>query len=109
MRRTIFLFAFFCGTVVSYSQSFVDPETPAGILPANSLIGEDWVLDFSDEFNGNEVDTKKWTIDNSSQSRTPRPDIGVSSWFWRPANVEMKDGNLVLKVRKVSATSMHTG
>lgn len=93
----------------TFAQQFVDPETPAGTLPANTHIGTNWTLDFSDEFNGTSVDLSKWTIDNSPRSRTARPNIGVKKWFWRPDNVEVKDGNLVLKVKKVDHETMHCG
>jgi beta-glucanase (GH16 family) len=91
------------------SQSFVDPETLVGTLPDNESIGSGWSLDFSDEFNGTEVDTVKWTINNSTKTRTPRPKIKVDKWFWRPENVEVRDGNLVLKVKKENSNTMHCG
>lgn len=90
-------------------QNFIDPETPTGILPDNEHIGAGWTLDFSDEFNGTEVDTTKWTINNSTKTRKPRPKIKVEKWFWRPENVEVRDGNLVLKVKKENSTTMHCG
>ncbi len=92
-----------------FSQNFVDPETPVGALPMNTSIGDGWVLDFSDEFNGTEVDTTKWQIQHSTQTRAPRPKIGVTDWRWLPENVEVKEGNLVLNVVKSGSTSMRCG
>lgn len=93
----------------SVAQTFIDPATTAGIAPANINIGTGWELNFSDEFNGTSVNTTKWNIDNSTTSRAPRPGIGISSWFWKPANVAVANGNLILKVSKETASKMHCG
>lgn len=47
------------------AQSFVDTQTPSGVLPVNDFIGTDWALDFSDEFNGSVIDDMKWEKDDS--------------------------------------------
>jgi beta-glucanase (GH16 family) len=91
------------------AQTFIDPATTAGIAPANINIGTGWELNFSDEFNGTSVNTTKWNIDNSTTSRAPRPGIGISSWFWKPANVAVANGNLILKVSKETSSKMHCG
>lgn len=109
MRITIFAFLIVLTTAVLYSQNFIDPATPAGALPMNVNIGEGWVLDFSDEFNGNAVDPGKWQILHSTKTRAPRPDIGVADWRWLPENVEVRDGNLVFNVVKLSHNSMSCG
>lgn len=93
----------------SVAQTFIDPATTAGIVPANSNIGTAWELNFSDEFNGTTVNTTKWNIDNSATSRAARPGIGISSWYWKPANVAVANGNLILKVTKETASKMHCG
>ena len=92
-----------------YSQSFVDPVTPVDAVPMNAHIGDGWMLDFSDEFNGTEVDTTKWQVQHSTRTRAPRPMIGVTDWRWLPENVEMKDGHLVLNVVKSGTTAMRCG
>ncbi|MCK9509595.1 MAG: hypothetical protein M0Q54_14260, partial [Pigmentiphaga sp.] len=71
------------------SQQFVDSETPVNTNPVNNDIGTGWILDFSDEFNGTSVNENKWNVDNSPNTRNPRPDIKVSQWFWRPQNIEV--------------------
>lgn len=91
------------------SQQFVDSETPVNTNPVNNDIGTGWILDFSDEFNGTSVNENKWNVDNSPNTRNPRPDIKVSKWFWRPQNVEVKNGNLILKVKKENNTTMYCG
>jgi len=98
-RYIIILLSIFCGRMV-FAQEFVDKQTPVGILPDNKYLGEDWVLDFSDEFNSNSIDNKKWEIDNSTNSRGSNTAIGVNSWYWTPDNLELRDGKLVLKVTK---------
>ena len=92
-----------------FAQVFVDPLTPANVKPQNDLIGSEWKLDFSDEFNDAAVNITKWNIDNSSSSRAARPNIGINSWFWRPTNVLQENGNLVLKVYKSGTNSMTNG
>ena len=91
------------------AQNFIDPQTNVDIKPVNNNIGTAWTLNFSDEFNGSAVNTTKWNIDNSTTSRAPRPGIGISSWYWKPANVAVADGNLILKVTKETASKMHCG
>ena len=52
---------------------------------------EEWVLTFSDEFNGNSVDWSVWM----SQANTPSS--GISRW---PENVIVKDGAVHLEIQK---------
>ncbi|MEA4935261.1 MAG: family 16 glycosylhydrolase [Paludibacter sp.] len=109
MKTNIFFFCYLLIAMSVRAQNFIDPETPSGTMPANDNIGSNWALNFSDEFNGSELDLDKWTIDNSTSTRTPRPDIGVDKWFWKPANVVVSNGNLVLKVKKENDSTMHCG
>lgn len=93
----------------SLLAQFVDPETPEDAKPANMSIVGEWELKFSDEFNGAEVDTEKWRIDNSTKSRAARPKIGIYDWRWKPENVKVENGNLVLEVHKTGENSMTNG
>lgn len=89
---------------------FVDPETPLSAQPTlNVPTGDIWVLDFSDEFNGTAVDTTKWNIDNSTRSRAARPTQGISDWFWKPQNVSVSGGDLILDVTKQDHNTMWCG
>ncbi|MEA4935273.1 MAG: family 16 glycosylhydrolase [Paludibacter sp.] len=108
-KNTPFTILLLFVTATCFTQNFLDPETPFLVQPANTNIGSDWVLNFSDEFNGNSVDLNKWSVDDSKKTRTPRPKISIDKWFWRPENVEIKEGNLVLKVKKENSTTMHCG
>ncbi|MEA4935272.1 MAG: family 16 glycosylhydrolase [Paludibacter sp.] len=96
-------------TSTGNAQIFIDTATPSGTLPANNNVGSNWVLNFSDEFNGNEVDLSKWNVNNSKRSRKSRTEIGVGKWAWLPGNVKLADGNLVLRVKKENDTTMHCG
>lgn len=87
---------------------FVDLDTAGDAMPLQAG-HQDWQLVFSDEFNGTEVDTNKWNIDNSATSRSSRPERGINQWFWRPQNVRLENGNLVLDVTKHNAGTMHCG
>ena len=56
--------------------SKIDAETPSNALPENSnaeVSDIRWKLEFSDEFNDSRVDFNKWTINNDTKTRTPRP------------------------------------
>lgn len=71
----------------------IDPTTEPGVMPYQpfgNILGNDWELVFSDEFNGEEIDLKKWNIDESTKSRGPRQRLGINSWFWKPENVIRK-------------------
>ena len=82
------------------AQSFVDTQTPSGVLPVNDFIGTDWALDFSDEFNGSVIDDMKWEKDDSKNSRGSKLEIGIKEWYFKPENLELRDGKLVIKVTK---------
>lgn len=101
----VFLLLFTCQ---SFAQ-FIDDATPSDVKPALSLVPDSWELDFSDEFNGTEVNTAKWNIDNSTKSRAARPKIGITDWRWKPENVSVEGGNLILKVFKTGSNSMTNG
>lgn len=77
------------------------------MLPENSnaeVSGIRWKLEFSDEFNDSRVDFNKWTINNDTKTRTPRPALGIKEWFHKPENVrevQNEDGGmLVLEAKR---------
>ncbi|WP_298238994.1 family 16 glycosylhydrolase [uncultured Algibacter sp.] len=103
---TLIVFLFFS----FYSQAqMVDSNTPSGALPTNTYLGSDWALDFSDEFEDATVNTAKWNIDNSTNSRNPRPAIGINRWFWRTRSVSLANGKLELNVEKTDWQTMVCG
>ncbi|OAV45282.1 family 16 glycosylhydrolase [Lewinella sp. 4G2] len=114
MRST---FTFLFGLLLAGSlgaQSFVDPTTPSDAVPDFSGMPADWELVFSDEFGADSLDLTKWVMDDSPRSRAPRGnDEGtgyiINEWYWRPDNVSVENGNLVLRVDKVDDGIMHTG
>jgi beta-glucanase (GH16 family) len=87
-------------------HSFLQKNSSSALAPPNT---DNWTLSFSDEFSGTAVDANKWTVDNSTTSRAPRPEIGINSWYWRPQNVEVTGGDLLLKATKEGATKMFCG
>ncbi|TAD86007.1 MAG: glycosyl hydrolase family protein [Bacteroidetes bacterium] len=79
--------------------SFVDPQSPKNIMPfiasgITPLATGKLSLDFSDEFNDNNIDTTKWTVENSIKKRV---DITL---FANKDQVEEKDGNMFVYYRK---------
>lgn len=86
-------------------SAFVDSATPQDALPANSHIGTNWELTFSDEFNDNYINFNKWVVKN--ESRGKRENLGIAEWFFKPENVAEENGNLVLKVSKVGTDKMY--
>ncbi|MDG1730696.1 MAG: family 16 glycosylhydrolase [Algibacter sp.] len=90
------------------TSGFVDSETPVNAQP-NGVPG-DWTLDFSDEFNATEINTSKWQISVSTKSRNPRPNLGVTDWWWVAENAFLNGtGNLVLRGTKVDNNTMNCG
>ncbi|WP_289053391.1 T9SS type A sorting domain-containing protein [Carboxylicivirga marina] len=89
------------------AQNFVDQNT-TNSSPLIS-IGADYVLEFSDEFNDNTLNTDKWSKQLSSKSRAARPTIGIDDWWWKEDHVWLENGMLVLKVSKHDANTMHCG
>ncbi len=92
-----------CSTSKNTTQSvnsFIDPQTPKTAQPlikdslGNVLDTKDWVLDFSDEFNDDKLDTRKWTIENTVKKRV---DITLYS---DDNQVEEKDGKVYLYYKK---------
>lgn len=104
---SVLLFSYL--SCVLYANSQVDEATPSDALPQNTHIGEDWILNFSDEFNGTAVNPAKWNIDDGNKSRAARPKLGIDYWMWKASNVWLADGDLVLQVTKASANTMHCG
>ena len=61
-----------------------------------SKIGQKWQLIFSDEFNDNQIDTLKWTVENSIKNR---PDVMLYS---NNEQVVEKEGKAFIYYRKSS-------
>ena len=57
----------------------------------------DWILSWSDEFDGSEVDLSKWSYQNGTGA-----EYGVAGWgnneqqYYTDENIEVKDGKLVI-------------
>ncbi len=81
----------FAVVVVSFAASPLamadDPKPVGDVLQASPA---DWELvsQFSDEFNGNQIDKTKWNIDTE--------DWGT--WSWEPDNATQSDGSLHLRM-----------
>ncbi|MBS2213928.1 family 16 glycosylhydrolase [Carboxylicivirga mesophila] len=113
MRTVLFL-----GIVLTISflgsgrlnAQLIDAATAEGVQP-NLLTptGDTWTLDFSDEFEGTNVDPFKWNVIVSSKTRAPRPDLGIADWWWTAENVWQENGDLVLRVTKEDYNTMHCG
>lgn len=87
---------------------FVDQDTPLNVQP-HGPSGE-WMLDFSDEFNGNSIDLSKWMVSVSTQSRAPRPNLGIDDCWWVQDNAFLDgSGNLVLRATKEDFNTMYCG
>lgn len=68
-------------------------QTPRNARPATASADEGWVIRWnrSDDFNGAEIDWKKWH---------PNPEH-FSGWRWdNPRNTEVKDGSLKIVLRE---------
>ncbi len=109
MKHLIYTLLFIFMASSAYAYDRVDSATPADALPDNNNVGDEWILDFSDEFNDTSVDITKWNIDDGDKSRAARPGLGIDYWMWKKSNVWEEDGNLVLQVVKHNANTMHCG
>ena len=95
-------------TLSPQQGTFVDSETPLNAQPLG--VAGNWTLDFSDEFNGNALNLNKWQVSISTTTRAPRPDLGISDWWWKPENVSMNgNGQLVLSAVKHDFNTMYCG
>ena len=87
---------------------WVDPDTPLNAKPALAVpTGDNWVLDFSDEFNS--FNRSKWTKSVSTSPRAARPAQGINDWWWRADHVSISDGTLALKISKHDSNTMYCG
>lgn len=103
------LFGIFCQNSVLLAQ-LVDDNTPMDARPIlDSATGDEWQLNFSDEFNESSVDLLKWNVLESTKSRASRPELGINDWWWKKNNVWQENGNLVLRVDKHDANTMYCG
>lgn len=78
-------------------MSNVDPLTPTNALPLgfpDSLVAPKLELVFSDEFNGPELDTTKWTARDQKRGRG---NSGVE-WWYKPENVRKAAVNDALAI-----------
>lgn len=92
----------------NYNSSFVDSTTPLNAQP-NGVPGN-WVLEFSDEFSGAELDLTKWYKSVSTKTRAPRVNLGVTDWRWISENAFLNnEGQLVLRATKINNTTMRCG
>ena len=90
--------------------SFVDPQSPKDAAPlilpdSNHLAAGKWTLDFSDEFNDNRIDERKWNIENTIKKR-------IDVTLYADSNqVEEKNGNMYIYYRKsaISDTAYNAG
>ncbi len=82
-------------------KNWVDKTTPKGSVPfvSNDSISKKelqkiWQLEFSDEFNDDQVDTTKWTVERTVKKR-------VDITLYADSNqVEEKNGNIYIYYRK---------
>lgn len=95
---------------------WIDTATPHNILPENSNVEVSelqWKLDFSDEFNDAQIDFNKWTINNDTKTRSPRPALGIKEWYHKPGFVSEinteSGGMLVLEAKKIGSDMMYCG
>lgn len=103
ITNLVVVFLLSCNASKKTNQSsniFVDAETPKTAQPllvdstAAVVNNKQWIIHFSDEFNDNVLDTKKWTIENSTKKRV---DITLYS---DENQVEEKDGNAIIYYKK---------
>jgi beta-glucanase (GH16 family) len=83
------------------SPNFVDAQSDKSVKPffavdSMTRAAKSWELFFSDEFNDNQIDVTKWTVDNTTKKR---PDVTL---YANNEQVEEKDGKAFIYYRKSS-------
>jgi beta-glucanase (GH16 family) len=92
----------------NFHPTFVDTNTPINSQP-NGVPGN-WVLEFSDEFEGDNLNLTKWYKSESTKTRAPRENLGVTDWRWIAENAFLNNnGQLVLRATKINNTTMRCG
>lgn len=94
------------------ATAFKDNQSPKEVIPfiindsiTKEYLKQKWILDFSDEFNNNDIDTTKWNVETSIKKR-------VDVTLYADKNqVEEKDGNMHIFYRKsnISDTAYSVG
>jgi len=106
MRILFFLFL----ATLNISAQNIDTQTPLNSVPLINNDADTWVLDWTDEFNGTEINLNKWLVSVSTKSRAPRVDKGIADWWWKADNAFLDGaGNLVLRGEKKDHNTMHCG
>ncbi len=94
------------------TKKFADKKTPKDAVPfinydsvSKESLKNIWKVEFSDEFNDNEIDTTKWNVETSIKKR-------VDVTLYADKNqLEEKDGNMYIFYRKsnISDTAYNVG
>ncbi len=93
-------------------KKLTDIKTPKGAIPfvntdsvSRKELKKNWKLAFSDEFNDNQIDTSKWSVENSIKKRIDLTLYADSD------QVEEKNGNIFIYYRKsnISDTAYNAG
>ncbi|ARN55938.1 glycoside hydrolase family 16 protein [Sedimentisphaera salicampi] len=91
-----------------YVSASIDDSTPPSSQPASG--GRGWELIWSDEFNGQELDSSKWSRQVSTKSRNPRWDKGIHDWWWKADNAFLDgNGKLILRAEKHDWNTLYCG
>ncbi len=93
-------------------KKLIDIKTPKGSIPfvntdsvSRKELKKNWKLAFSDEFNDNQIDTIKWSVENTIKKR-------IDLTLYADSNqVEEKNGNIFIYYRKsnISDTAYNAG
>lgn len=82
---------------------FIDKASPKNATPflltdskSNTTENKQWKLAFSDEFNDNDIDGSKWTVEKTKKER-----VGIDL-FADENQVQEKDGNIYIYYRKAA-------
>ena len=106
MKNLIFI----CLVTLSISAQKIDTQTPLNSVPLINNDADTWMLDWTDEFNGTEINLNKWLVSVSTKSRAPRVDKGINDWWWKADNAFLDGtGNLALRGEKIDHNTMHCG
>jgi|GEM_PF-1618408 len=79
------------------SQFAVNPGTPAAPGTANTTVNANWKLVWSDEFDGDKIDSSKWGFEVNGEGGGN----GELQYYTdRPGNAHVENGHLIITARK---------
>jgi len=108
------LFVFLClfPLILLILNNKLGAESTSSEETGGAQAGDEWTLVWEESFEGNELDSTKWSYDIGNGFTTPDGTY-VPGWgneelqYYQQENVTVQDGKLIIEARKESASDSH--